>query len=318
MSIWDESTEQYCPGGKKSYWETLDSVERYQNRRSTGNEDENAVSVAMKHLANLHHRPRRVLWVGCLEGDPSPDMDVMRAGLAEEIRVTDIAQGLLDKQRARAAALGLTGIDYTFTDLNVEVFPADHFDVVIGWGTIHHVENLEHFFAQVRRTLRPGGLFVLREYVGPTRIQFTPEQLAVCNRLMSTIPERRRMHAEGFLMTHAIAPPLENLMAADPSESVRSGDILPVARAMLPGLDARMTGGCILHPLLAGIAWNFEDEDGEALVQAWIAVEEELVDGGLLASDYCTAYWYKPGTSWTLIDWIRARALSRRTTSPRR
>ena len=39
-------------------------------------------------------------------------------------------------------------------------FPNDYFDIVYSWGVIHHSENPQHIIDEIRRTLKPGGMFI--------------------------------------------------------------------------------------------------------------------------------------------------------------
>ncbi|MDF1558234.1 MAG: hypothetical protein P1P80_08690 [ANME-2 cluster archaeon] len=73
----------------------------------------------------------------------------------------------------------------------------------------------------------------------------------------------------------------------DPSEAVRSEEILSIIREKLNVIHFANTGGTILNPFLNGIASNFEkDQCGEALLKTVIIFEKILVEKKVIHSDY--------------------------------
>ncbi len=74
----------------------------------------------------------------------------------------------------------------------------------------------------------------------------------------------------------------------DPSEAVRSDEILPVLRARMKVLEEIPYGGSLLNPLLYEIVANFEDgnEADEAILRQLCASEKVLIRTGALPSDY--------------------------------
>lgn len=54
---------------------------------------------------------------------------------------------------------------------------------------LHHITNLEHLLEQVRIALCPGGLFVVLEYVGPSRFQWSDKVDYLMNRMLAALPK---------------------------------------------------------------------------------------------------------------------------------
>jgi SAM-dependent methyltransferase len=109
-------------------------------------------------------------------------------------------------------------------DLNFFTLPADRYDVVWSSGCLHHIVNLEHLFAQVARSLRPGGLFALHDYIGEPRLQYTARRLERINALLREVPDRFRLGE-----VSEIRPP--DPAGLSPMCGARPGDLLPVAGA---------------------------------------------------------------------------------------
>jgi hypothetical protein len=106
---------------------------------------------------------------------------------------------------------------------------------------------------------------------------------------LRALPEKyRRLSRTGGLATEAVRTDPGELARQDPSEAVRSDEILPVVRQTMRVLDEIPYGGSILNPLLYEIAANFEDgnEADEAILRQLCAAEKVLIRAGAIPSDY--------------------------------
>ncbi len=111
---------------------------------------------------------------------------------------------------------------------------------------------------------------------------------AIDGTLWNAIWQRLKGHQQGPRLVK-MAPNLPTSRAVqsiDPSEAVRSADILPLVHQYLQVVEVRPLGGSILQFLLADIAGNFQDEAGEQLLQMLFSIEDALVVNGYLASDF--------------------------------
>jgi hypothetical protein len=161
--------------------------------------------------------------------------------------------------------------------------------VVVAHSVVHHVERLERALDQIASSLRTGGVLALNEYVGPSRLQFSDRALGIVNDVMVRLPARyRRSAVLGEVYPHRERPDLAHLLRVDPSESVRSNEILPLVEERFEVLERFELGGSVLQPLLYDLVQNFDDDDpyDAALLRTLCALEGLLVDGGALASDY--------------------------------
>lgn len=297
-ALWDRSIEHYIPDGFKVYWETLDLAGAYQAELITGTPGCDPVAWILAQVTESRgSRGLRALSLGCQE-EGAPEMAFMRTGCFESIDVMDIAAGLLERQHARADAEGLRGISYIRRDLNEPSLPESTYDLVWSVGTVHHLARLEHLFDVVGRALRPGGLFVLREYVGPDRLQYPEEHLALVNDVLSCLPERFRRRRDGSVKDRERPPLLADLIRDDPSEAVRSSEIVALLRRGFDVERFAWTGGALLSTLLNEIAGNFEREaDGPYFLRLLITLDRLLFETGRLPSYYCFATARAPGTA---------------------
>jgi SAM-dependent methyltransferase len=202
----------------------------------------------------------------------------------------DLSAGAVAGASAAATAGGFDRISYRVADLNAPELGEAAFDVVLGVSAVHHVERLEELFAAVERALVPQGIFFLNEYVGPKRFQWSPRQLECATHLLGLLPERYRRVGELGEAIHRqpFAPTAEAVIAADPSESVRSDEILELVAERFDILERRDLGGTLLHLVLEGIARRFDPASPEDVrwLELLFEAEDALLASGDLTSDF--------------------------------
>lgn len=213
-------------------------------------------------------------------------------GIARKFHANDLSEGAIAKAREAAARSGMADrIDYSVVNLDECVLPAATYDAVFANSSVHHVFHLENLFRQCRKALKPHGLLFLDEYIGPSRFQSAPEVTALINRLRDILPEKYRQSLftnDGSLI-HPYAPsPVEHFEKHDPSEAVRSGEIVSTLQMYFDILEFRPYGGTILHMLFSGIAGNFDEnnETDVALLRTIAAFEEVMEGAGVIKSDF--------------------------------
>jgi len=169
-------------------WLHSKTVERYVNARVTDNEDLVWFDwIVDKYIRDKIYGPG--MNIGCNDG--TFDRNIMRAGLCSEFDGYDISKKAIEEAERAAKKEGLR-IRSHRADLNHVELIEDHYSLVITAMTLHHIERLEHLFEQVNKSLRPDGLFVINEYVGPNRFQVHESVVQAINRLIPLLPKRLR------------------------------------------------------------------------------------------------------------------------------
>lgn len=281
---WSVDVEQ-APGW---YWMAHPAVRDRLNTLASGSPDTDSYG----HLAALLRQRgvrvpiERAVSLGC--GFGGLERDLASRGIIDEIDAYDIAPGAIVEARRLAQAGGLTGLRYHVADLETEAFTPGLVDVVFAHQSVHHVERLDELFATVAAMLKPGGIFHLHEFVGPIRFQWTDAQIAAVNRLLDSLPPRLRALPSGKPRPLQGRATVAAMIAADPSEAIRSSEILPVLRGYFDILEARPLGGALLHLALADIAQNFDPASAEdrALLESWFATEDAAMRDGTVGSDF--------------------------------
>jgi|GEM_PF-386592 len=279
------------------HWMASAVVRIYLNQLASGVPTRDWLRTALCHPltrgGELRQRAEgegwRVLVLGCGTGW----LERAIAGRPEIHRIDacDISEAAVAEAAAEARRLGLEEtLRYHVVDLNEEPPPGGPYDVIIAHSVLHHVENLEYAYPRLARALAPHGMLVVNEYVGPRRFQFSDEQMAVINGALARLPERyrRSVMMAGAVYPHKEVPTVEQMIATDPSESVRSDELLAFTHRHFDVREERVYGGTVLQHLLYDVIHNFVPGDaGDArLVGLLCLLEEALIREGALPSDY--------------------------------
>jgi len=231
--------------------------------------------VSLGHCATL----------GC--GIGGLERDLVRRGMVEDIEGYDPSEGAIAEAGRLAADAGYTDIRYQAAGLAGLELPEAQFDAIFTHSSLQAVEALESVFATVSRALKPGGLFHLNEFVGPSRFQWTDVQIRLINEYLDTLPERllqtpagRKPPLEG--------PTIEHMRAVLPTRAVRSAEIRDVLAQQFDILEERPYGGTLLHMGLSDIAQNFDEKNPEDLahLQRFFELEDRVLTDGILGSDF--------------------------------
>ena len=80
---------------------------------------------------------------------------------------------------------------------------------------------------------------------------------------------------------------MKGYLESDPSEAVRSEEIIPVASNYFEILEERNMGGTILHMLLSDIIDNFDQtrEEDRVILKFLCYLEKNMIENGELSSD---------------------------------
>lgn len=284
--FWAGQVGTWRIGGAR-HWTELRRIQEVINRRVSGDP---AVDPYLHFLrSRLEGRlpVASALTVGCGGGDL--ERGLCQYGFALHHDAIDVSPVSIEKAVAAAREAGFGHLRYTVGDGNAIRLERASYDVVFGVHSIHHLLELEHVFGQIAGALRPDGLLFMNEFVGPTRFQWTDRQLEVVNGLLRALPEKLRVSVvDGRVKREMRRPTVEEMLATDPSEAIRSGEILRAAETFFEILEVRPYGGTVLQLLLDDIAGNFAGPEEEVglLLDALCDLEWALIRSGDLPSDF--------------------------------
>jgi 2-polyprenyl-3-methyl-5-hydroxy-6-metoxy-1,4-benzoquinol methylase len=274
------------PGSEapETQWVRVPGVVENMNQRATGDPEIDWINHSASLLTSFA-KPVRALSVGC--GFGIIERRLRRHDFCQLIHGVDVAENAIETARKTAQAEGLDGLTYEVADLNGAKFPPETYDVVYAHASLHHIFQLEHLLNQIKQTLKPGGLFVVYEYIGPSQMQFPRRDLELADTFLKVIPERyRQFQKRSGIKKEAFRSSLDSMNSSDPSEGIRASEIVPLIASRFEIRHFRYVGGTLLLLVFNEIAGNFKENDAEImpLVKALIVLDNFLIDNKVLPS----------------------------------
>lgn len=224
-------------------WLSEPDVRLYANEAVSGNPHGWPLD-ALQHFLGGGIR-ERALSIGC--GTGALERDLIFRKMFDHVDAFDGSIGSLAVARSEAGAAGMAEqIHYFASDFNAPVLPANRYDAVFVHQALHHVSALEKLFLAIGRALKPGGFLYFDEYVGPSRLDWNESVLEFHRSLFEEISADEKR-------TDRLALPIQ---PDDPSEAVRSSEIIPEVSRTFEIVERRDYGGAVLSVLYPAIDWE--------------------------------------------------------------
>lgn len=267
--------------GKRRWWQSP-TVLRHLNRVVCGEPIDGAWAGLSARLRQ--RRPQgwdRGISVACGEG--VKEMLLIQAGLVRHFDLFEISQTRVERGKALAAERGIADrMTYHVQDAFEAELPT--YDLVYWNNALHHMLDTNAAVKWSFDRLNPGGCFVMDDFVGSDRHQWSAQELDVAESIRTMLPAqylRNPLAPERMLPLRPAAPPLEDLMRQDPTEAADSENILPAIREHFPDAEIALTGGVIYHLALNDVIANFTEEEDRPLLESLLVIDEALARGGL-------------------------------------
>jgi len=283
--VWGQSAEGLDSGieWKTKGWLGIDDVLwRYVFPRFQGKD-------WYHYIADRYCPTPRPLALSLCCGSGVHERDFITFGLCASAEGIDISPEAIAVCRRAAEEAGLADrLTYRVADVELAQLESGKYDIIVAWMALHHLRRLKRVFRQVRHALKPDGIFVVNEYVGPARFQLAPRQVELVNSALAGIPASLRRKLDGSLKETFAVASLREIIQHDPSEAVCSHRILPLLRREFSSLECIDYGGTLLNWALVDISQNFDsgDPDHRAVLDRLYAAEREVLASGEFSSDF--------------------------------
>jgi len=241
----------------------------------------------------IPHEVKAGFVLGC--GGGNLERKAAALGICRAFHGVDISQEAIEVARALAEREGWTEFRYESIDANFLNLAPDSLDLILSDMALHHIDRLEHVLSEFGKALRPSGLLVLNEFVGPNRFQWTDTQLQLATRLIRSLPLRLRRNRDVMKWKRILKPWVwkakhwspERVARMDPSESIRSSEIPKLVENHFEILCRTDYGGTLLALVLNNIVGNFGAKSEDVwILQELVGEEERGLASGKMTSDY--------------------------------
>jgi SAM-dependent methyltransferase len=288
-SVWAEQASSWYVG-RGVHWVEHQLVQERINLKVVGDPGMDRYQYFVKKYFSEKVPVERVLTLGCGAGEF--ERGLASYNFCRHHDAIDISDGAIEQAIAAARSAGLTHISYRVDDLNRTVIEPNSYDVIFGISSVHHVSALERLFEQIVVGLKPDGLFFLDEFIGPSQFQWTDAQIEISNRELGKMPVglTRSVTRPGTTKVPVVRPTIEFMTEYDPSEAIRSAEIVPLLPKYCDIIEMKGQGGSLLHLLLQDIAGNFneQNEGSIAYLRQLFDLEDRLISKGVLQHDFAT------------------------------
>ena len=277
------SGRKFKPLRPKTRWQDNEQFSSYI-RQAISPDHETGVHGAIRAAIRDKPLPHGVS-VGSGTGDN--ERGLIAAGLVENFDLFEVSKDRIAQSKALAEKAGVSDrLTHHLEDaLKRDVEGA--YDLVYWEHALHHMFDVDHALAWSVRALKPGGLLVVNDYIGPTRLQWRRKEVALVRQFLRQnekilgVDPRRVRHGSAFRR-------LKQFLR-DPSEAPQS-DRIEAAYERHTGTKIKVLGGAVIH-LGGGFLNGAENKDPE-IHDRMIALDQTARDQGL--SHFAFGLWRKP------------------------
>lgn len=229
------------------WWDASPEIYRQINRRITGEPEYDWKTYTLDKYFAGRLPVARTLSLGC--GIGRLERTLAKLGAFEQCDAYDISPDAIATAAALTQARGIRTVAFHAADVNTLILPARVFDAVWAHSALHHFAALEHIFGQIRRALKPGGLLILNEYVGPSRFQFPERQKEIINLCLRLLPPAYRTLTPEAAAAVALTTPFNRgprWALSRLADKARDGNVIATLRRRIETYAASVTGRCRL------------------------------------------------------------------------
>jgi len=272
--------------GRVNWWSS-EKCQAYYNAAVCGEPVTGSSEGCRRRLRQLY--PDRVfrnaVSVGCGEG--SKELALLADGLVESFDLWEISEKRAATGTANLERMGLADrARYRVGDaFAAERTPA--YDLVYWDHSLHHMSDVDDALAWSAAILRPGGVVLINDYVGPNRLQWRRFEVDRANAFL-----RRALISSGVdvrMVRHSDLLSRLRMWRRDPSEAPQSEKIEQAVERRLPGLRLQGIGGTFLN-ILGGVVVPAAADDHPA-IDSLLAEDAKLREEG--SSHFAFGIWEK-------------------------
>lgn len=251
-----------------NYWNDIPEVQEYINQRVSGDPAKVWYLDFKKRYAAKPFK--HALSVCCGKG--WLERDFIDQNIVKKITAFDFGPELLAEADK---AKGDRPIKFFQADANLMQLPVDEYDLIINYAALHHIQYLNRFLCMLAKSLKPGGILVNYDYIGPRRNQYGFKQWCHIMLENSKLPDFFRHKSLRY-------PHLPTMLATDPTEAIHSDAIIPTMERYFKIIDRTDINGGLAYMLLTHnpAIPSIKPKMRKKLVTQILQRDNELTDNG--------------------------------------
>ncbi len=273
------------------YWLANAMVAGYYNRHATsGNESQHWINYVVEKYFTKRNNAEIMLSVGC--GDGELERHISSLNVFDRIEAVDLSHERIKKATELALENNFQNIDYFIRNVEKDGLIGKKYDAIFYNSSLHHFNNIDNLILETAKLLKPDGVLIINEYVGPNRLMYSEKEKEIIQSVFDKIPKKYRtsLAKENYgevLNSVSFFDPREVEMT-DPSEAVNSEAILPTINKYFQIIENNTIGGTLLHVVLQNIAGHFHEEDKEsmAVLNFLFETEQSLIQKGEITNHF--------------------------------
>jgi SAM-dependent methyltransferase len=292
---WNERLSTKTP--ERIRWWDDETTRRHINRIVCGDPADGLHAGFHARVSTMLTKPGWAVSVGC--GTGTKEFGLLLTGAVAHFDLYEISEVAAERGTSYANERGLAGrFKFHIGDaFKADIAPASY-DLVYWNNALHHMLDATAAVAWSFSILKPGGLFAMDDFVGPSRFQWTDDNLRWASQIRKNLPDRllRNPWLEtGLVETDVPRPTPEEVTSIDPSEAADSSRILSAIEHHFRAPEIIPTGGAIYHTGLNDIFCNFVTDEDMTLLRHILMIDQLLAERG--TTQYAVAFARKSGAA---------------------
>ena len=211
-------------------------------------------------------------------------MALLKQGIVKEFDLFEVSAVRIEQGQQQYQKEGLTDrVNWRQADGIEALESGRNYDLVFWDNSLHHMPDTQRAVQASVAGLRPGGVFLMNDYVGANRFQWSDRELRYASMVRGNLPDRffqNPWNPKTQLRKTAVRPTVEGMIAADPSEAADSERILPSISATMPEAKIWLLGGVIYRLALNDVIANLDEKADLPLLEMALTVEAALIELG--------------------------------------
>jgi ubiquinone/menaquinone biosynthesis C-methylase UbiE len=178
---------------------SFEPVKKYMLNCLSGKEQENIDHDWMEKWRVETYLSDRMPVERCLSiccGFGSKERILSRLNAFSHCTAIDLSEKAIQEARRMANEANINNIEYLTGDIENISLEREKYDLVYASGALHHIKHLEHVISVLYKSLKPGGILLSDEYVGPRYNELTVRHREIINSVLHMIPKTHRYASE--------------------------------------------------------------------------------------------------------------------------